>query len=126
MKQSSKAEPNSDQLVNRIIEGIQEKKGHDIVSMDLRKLDHAVCDYFVICHGTSDTQVAAISESVKDYVREHEQLSPVHIEGADNAEWILIDYFDVVVHVFLERMRSFYQLEELWADATIKTYEDIY
>lgn len=126
MKITHSEEPNSDQLVNQIIESIQEKKGHDIVSLNLKKLDNAVADYFVICHGSSDTQVEAVAESVKDTLKDKLKVKPLNIEGVDNAEWILLDYFDVVVHVFQERMRSFYQLEDVWADAEMTAIEDIY
>lgn len=126
MKITHSEEPNSDQLVNHIIESIQEKKGHDIVSLNLKKLDNAVADYFVICHGSSDTQVEAVAESVKDTLKDKLKVKPLNIEGVDNAEWILLDYFDVVVHVFQERMRSFYQLEDVWADAEMTAIEDIY
>lgn len=117
MKNTSSQEPKAKQLVNHIVNGIQEKKGHEIMTLDMRELDNAVCDFFVICHGNSDTQVEAIAESVEETVRKKHNEKPSHIEGKDNAEWILLDYFDVVVHVFLENKRYFFQLEEVWADA---------
>ena len=126
MKKTQTEEPNSDQLVKHIIESIREKKGHNIVKLNMKELDHAVCDYFVICHGNSDTQVEAIAESVKEETFEQTGVKPTNIEGMENAEWVLLDYFDVVVHVFINKMRSFYQLEELWGDAKITALEDIY
>lgn len=126
MKKSQNEEPNSDQLVNHIIENIREKKGHDIVKLDMKKLDNAVCDYFVICHGNSDTQVEAIAEFVKDETYEQTGVKPNNTEGMENAEWVLLDYFDVVLHIFLNKVRSFYQLEELWADADVIALDDVY
>ena len=99
---------------------MQEKKGKDIVSLDLKSLHHAVTDYFIICHGTSDTHVKAIAESVEEEVRQATGLKAWHREGVQNSEWILLDYIDVVVHIFQENIRNFYQIEKLWADAGIK------
>lgn len=101
------------------IKGIQEKKGYDIVCLDLRKIPNAVCDYFVICHGNSTTQVSAIADSVDDEIKKITGQNPWRMEGFTNAEWILIDYIDVVVHIFQQQTREFYKLEELWADAEI-------
>ena len=101
------------------INGIQEKKGSDIVCLDLRKIPNAVCDYFVICHGNSTTQVSAIADSVDDEIKKITGQNPWRMEGFTNAEWILIDYIDVVVHIFQQQTREFYKLEELWADAEI-------
>ncbi len=105
------------QLVNTIVEGIQEKKGINIAILDLAELDNTICQYFIICDGDSNTHVDAIANSVIDYVREKLEDKPNHSEGFANAEWILLDYFDVVVHVFQRDQRSFYNLEGLWADA---------
>jgi ribosome-associated protein len=124
MKNTSSEEPKAEQLVNHIVNGIQEKKGHEIVTLDLRELENAVCDFFVICHGASDTQVEALAESVEETVRKQRNEKPSHIEGKDNAEWILLDYFDVVVHIFLENKRYFFQLEEVWADAKRTVIEE--
>jgi ribosome-associated protein len=114
----------SEFLSELIIKGIQDKKGKDITSMNLKKIEHAVTDYFIVCHGTSNTQVQAIAESIEDEVRKAVGLKPWHREGVQNAEWILLDYVDVVVHVFQENTRSFYQIESLWADAEIKKIEE--
>ncbi len=126
MKKTQIEEQETEKLVDHIVEGIREKKGHDIVTLNLSKLNNAVCDYFVICHGNSDTQVEAIADSVEDYVKKKTNAKPIHVEGVENAEWILLDYFDVVVHIFLKDKRPFYQLEEVWADATANSLEDIY
>ena len=106
-------------LADIIIHGIQEKKGLDIVLMDLRKIHNAMSDYFIICHGTSKTQVEAIADAVALEVKKAIGENPIHKEGQENAEWILMDYFDVVVHIFEEGRRDFYNLEKLWADAEI-------
>lgn len=111
------------QLAEAVIRGMQEVKGHNIKSIDLRKIPNSVSDYFVICHGTSNTQVEAISRKVEDTVSEELAERPMHREGGDNAEWILLDYFNVVVHIFREEARNFYNLEGLWADAEVEQIE---
>jgi len=110
----------SKQLSDIIIKGIQEKKGNDIVSINLKKISGSVSDYFVVCHGSSNTHVQSIARSVDETVKKTIGLDPVHTEGLQNAEWVLLDYFDVVVHVFIKDSRDFFQLEKLWADAEIK------
>lgn len=109
-------------LLDAIVKGIQEKKGKDIVSLHLDKIQSTVCDYFVVCHGTSRTHVNAIGESVEEYVKKVTGVNPRRREGTANAEWILLDYLDVVVHVFQEPVRQYYQLEQLWADAPSDRY----
>jgi ribosome-associated protein len=111
-------------LAAAIAEGMLKKKGSGVVTLDLSKLNNAVCNYFVICHGTSRTQVEAIAESVQEEVIKHKGGKPWHKEGFENAEWILLDYVDVVAHIFNEDTRSFYNLESLWADADIKEFKD--
>ena len=108
---------NAEQIVATVVETMDAMKGKEIVTLDLRETGTAVTDYFVICHANSKTQVDAIADKITDTVTEKLHVKPYHVEGRDNTEWILIDYVDVVVHVFLQSMRSFYQLEELWADA---------
>lgn len=108
---------NAEELVATVVEAMDAIKGKDIVTLDLRETGTSVTDYFVICHANSKTQVDAIAEKVIDEVREKNGVKPYHIEGRDNMEWILIDFVDVVVHIFLQSMRKYYQLEELWADA---------
>jgi len=110
---------NSDTLINKIIEGIEEVKGQNTTIIDLRDIDNAVAKYFIIADGTSNTQVSAIAESIKKIVSKELQQKPWHIEGEDNSEWILMDYVDVVAHIMQKPVREYYNLEELWGDAKI-------
>ncbi len=103
-------------LVDAIAKGIQEKKGEETVSLDLGKIQYTVCDYFIICHGNSRTHAAAIAESIEKEVKKDCGVNPARKEGFVNGEWLLLDYLDVVVHVFQEPVRRHFQLEELWAD----------
>jgi ribosome-associated protein len=105
------------------IHGIQEKKGNDIVRLDLHNLNSSVTDYFVICHADSSTQVKAIANSIEDEIFKATQQEPWRKEGLEYGEWILLDYVDVVVHVFRTDKREFYGVEELWGDAEIKNYK---
>jgi len=107
-------------LVEAVVDGMLEKKGHEIAVMNFNKIANTFCDYFVVCHGSSRVQVQAIAESVEEQVYKKMNLKNPRKEGAQNAEWILLDYFNVIVHVFLEEARSFYKIESLWADAEIK------
>jgi ribosome-associated protein len=116
-------ERNKEALIRQIVEGILDKKGFEIVDIDLSKIGNSICDNFIICHGTSRRQVEAIAESIEKSVKENTGEKPWHKEGYQNSEWILLDYVDVVVHVFNEQMRKFYNLEGLWADAQIKSIE---
>lgn len=109
-------------LVEQIVFAMQEKKGSGIVSLDLRKIPDAVAKYFVVCHGTSKVQSRAIFDFVIDDLKEKYKISPFHIEGYQNSEWLLIDFVDVVVHIFTEEIRYYYNLESLWADAKIIEY----
>ena len=111
-------------LLGSIIKGIFEKKGQNVLKIDLRKLENRITDYFVICHASSGTQVSAICDSVDDTVRKEAGEKPLHIEGLDNCFWVLLDYGNVIVHIFLEEYRNFYSLESLWADADIEVMED--
>ncbi|MCE1200658.1 MAG: ribosome silencing factor [Bacteroidia bacterium] len=108
---------NSLPLLDAVISALQDKKGKNIVSLDLRKTHSSVTDFFVICHGTSKTQVDALAGEVLEKALVAAGTKPYNKEGFENSEWILIDFVDVVVHVFLEQTRQFYQLEKLWADA---------
>jgi ribosome-associated protein len=105
------------------IHGIQEKKGNDIVRLDLRNIKSSVSDYFVICHADSGTQVRAIANSIEDEIFKATQTDPWRKEGYEHGEWILLDYIDVVVHVFKTDKREFYGVEDLWGDAEIKYYK---
>lgn len=112
-------------LVDAVIRGVQEVKGKDIVHLDLRNVPNTVCDHFIICHGDSDTQVEAIAGSVEKQARERAGERPWHSEGQENRGWILLDYVDVVVHVFHKSKREHYGLEHLWSDAIRNTYENV-
>ena len=107
----------TDQLITQIIRGIEEVKGKDIEILDLRDIENTVCDYFIICNGTSNTQVNAIVNSVQKSVSKALKEKPWHVEGSDNSEWVLMDYVHVVVHVFQKHIREFYDIEGLWGDA---------
>ena len=113
----SKIEKETDLLITQIIKGIEDVKGQEIEILDLRKIENTVCDYFIICNGTSNTQVNAIVNSIQKVVSKSIQEKPWHIEGYNNAEWILMDYVHVVVHVFQKHIREFYDIEGLWGDA---------
>ena len=104
-------------LCDSIVEGMQENKAEDIVVLDLRKIENAVCDFFVICNGDSSTQVDGIGSSILRHTRKELSERPWNIEGKNNKEWILLDYVSVVAHVFYKETREFYDLEDLWADA---------
>jgi len=110
-------------IVKQVIAAMQDKKAKQIVSLDLTKISNAVTKYFVICHAPSKTQVGAIYENIMEFVRINCDTKPFNREGYENSEWILIDYADVVAHIFLEDIRAFYHLEDLWADAKLKNYK---
>ncbi len=112
-------------LVEAVVHGMQEVKAKDIVHLDLRGVPGAICDHFIICHGTSTTQVEAIARSVERFTLEEVQEKPWHSEGKENAGWILLDYVNVVAHVFLSDVRTHFGLDQLWADAARKTYDNV-
>lgn len=114
-----KSESSKDELLSLIIKGIEEVKGNDIDILDLREIENTVCDYFVICNGTSNTQVNAIVNSIQKIVSKQTKDKPWHVEGADQGDWVLMDYVDIVVHVFQKHVREFYNIEGLWGDAKI-------
>lgn len=114
----------SELLKDFAIEGMQDLKAQNIVVLDLRGIDQAVTDFFIIAEGTSNTQVEGIADSVEKVIKENLDEKPWKKEGKENAQWLLIDYFDVVVHVFLKEYREFYNLEGLWADAKIERIEE--
>ena len=107
----------ADQLITAIISGIEDVKGQDINILDLREIENTVCDYFIVCEGTSNTQVSAIVNSIQKKVSREVKDKPWHVEGEENAEWVLIDYVNVVVHVFQKHIRAYYDIESLWGDA---------
>ncbi len=112
-------------LVKSITKGIQEKKGQHIVIADLRHIDGAIANYFVICQGNSPTQVEAIAESVGDICRKEAGEKPVNVNGLGNNQWVAIDYVDVLVHIFMPEAREFYDLENLWEDAKLTELPDV-
>ena len=116
---------NSAQLVDVVVKGIQEVKGKDIVHLDMRSVPNSVAEHFVICNGGSDRQVEAIYNSVEKFTKEHMEEKPWNVEGKENADWILMDFVDVVVHIFTPDRRSFYGLEDLWGDAKRVTFENV-
>ncbi len=107
-------------LINSILEGIYEKKGENIVKLDMRSLENSTFDYFIICHAQAGTQVDSIAESVNVTVKRITGEKPMHKEGLDNCFWVLLDYGNVIVHIFMEEYRDFYNLEGLWADAEVE------
>ena len=116
----------SEELVKTVVAGIQERKGGNITVLDLRKIENMIAEYFVICEGDSNIHVDAVSDSVEEIVRRDAGEKPFHVEGRKNAEWILLDYMNVVVHVFRKPVRGFYSLEELWADADRSDIENLF
>jgi len=113
----TKRNSNADQLITTIISGIEDVKGKEITLLDLREIENTVCDYFIICEGTSNTQVNAIVNSIQKQVSKTIKDKPWHVEGTENAEWVLMDYVNVVVHVFQKHIRDYYDIESLWGDA---------
>ena len=111
-------------LIDSVVKGIFEKQGQNVLKLDLKQLENRITDYFIICHGNSNTHVDSISYSVEDRVRKETGGKPFHKEGLENCFWVLIDYGDVIVHIFQEEYRNFYSLESLWADADIEKLND--
>jgi len=122
----SKKKEQLDQLITHIIQGIEEVKGDQIEIIDLRSIDNTVCDYFIVCSGNSNTQVDAIESSVRKSVSKALQDKPWHVEGLENSQWVLMDYVDVVVHIFQKQTREYYDIESLWGDAKITSIESNY
>lgn len=112
-------------LIEKIKEGIQEKKGKNIIIADLTSIEDTICKYFVICQGNSPSQVSAIVDSIREFTRKGADTKPFAIDGLRNAEWVAMDYSDVLVHVFLPEVRGFYNLEHLWADAKLTQIPDL-
>ncbi len=120
VKKNVRKKNEEEQLRDVIIEGMQEKKAQEIVCIDLRNIKNAVTDFFVICHADSRAHIDAIARSVEEFVFKKQGESPFHREGQSNSEWILLDYLNVVVHIFRHEQREFYGIERLWADAEIQ------
>ena len=117
----TKKNVSADELIAAILKAIDELKGVDIQILDLREIENTVCDYFIVCTGTSNTHVNAISSIIQKQVGKINKEKPWHIEGENNAEWILLDFVNIVVHVFQKQIRDFYDIESLWGDAKITT-----
>ncbi|MGP1464693.1 MAG: ribosome silencing factor [Prevotella koreensis] len=113
------------QLVEVITQGIQEKKGQEIVIVDMQEIDGVICNYFVICTGNSPTQVSAIMDSVEDMARDKAGEKPIRVVGEQQAQWIAMDYVDVMVHIFLPETREYYNIERLWEDAKVDAIPNI-
>lgn len=122
----TKEKVSTDDLISQIVAGIEDVKGNDITILDLRKIDNTVTSYFIICNGTSNTQVNAIVNSIQRKVSKQLQENAWHVEGASQGEWVLMDYVDVVVHVFQKQIREYYDLEGLWGDAVTTNIESTY
>ncbi|HAB28222.1 MAG TPA: ribosome silencing factor [Xanthomarina gelatinilytica] len=122
----AKKESNADLLIATILSGIEDVKGEDINILDLRDIENTVCDYFIICEGNSNTQVNAIVNSIQKKVSKELKDKPWHIEGEDNAAWVLMDYVNIVVHVFQKHIREYYDIESLWGDAKTTVVETKY
>lgn len=123
-KREAKEKSESVNLLDVIVEAMLDKKAQNVVSLDLSSLDNSVCKYFVICNADSTTQVSAIAEGVEDEVREQLGERVWRKNGLENSLWVVLDYGDIVVHIFQTECRSFYRLEDLWADAELHTYAD--
>ena len=111
-------------LIEKIIEAIQDTKGEDIKLLDLTKIENSAADCFIICSANSNTQVNAIAGNIEKKVRNELKNRPWHVEGTENAMWILVDYISVVVHIFQKHIREFYDLEDLWSDAQITSIDE--
>ena len=125
MKITKEEEITTEELLDKIIKGIQDKQGKEIVSLNISKIENSICDYFVICHGTSSRHVDAITDSIEQKVKKELNEKPYHKEGLDNLTWVLIDYASIIIHVFQKEYRDFYNLEDLWADAPMHKYQDV-
>ncbi len=121
--QQVQSEVSSKVLSDWVVEGMLEKKALDVVMLDLKNVKHAIADYFIVCSGNSDTQIDAISDSIEEQVHKNLGVNPWKREGRENKEWILLDYVDVVAHIFNKEKREFFGLEELWGDAKVKRIE---
>ena len=124
-KEARDKELSVEELNELIVNSIQDIKGKNVVKLDLRHLDDAPTDFFIICEGDSDTQVKAIADQIYTRVKKEGNTLPSHFEGQQTAQWILLDYFNTVVHVFYRETRAFYELEDLWGDAIFTEYHDL-
>lgn len=111
-------------IFKAIVRAIQDKKGENVISLDLRKIHEAVADFFIICEATSQPQIRAIADAVEQEVKSKCGESPYHHEGKGNLQWVLIDYVNIVVHIMMPESRKFYKLEEMWSDALLEEHND--
>ena len=121
---TKKQKTSNTKLLKIIVESIKEKKGKNIIQIDLSKLDNPLTDYFIICHGTSTTHVESIASNVEKQVKNQLLMKIKHVEGKNNAQWVLIDLHETIVHIFLEDARQRYNLEQLWADGKVTCIKD--
>ena len=121
-KKSAARLTRNSKIIKTIINAIQQKKGENIVSLDLRKIPEAVADFFIICEASSTTQVKAIADSIEQHLEDALQETPYRSEGHQTAHWILVDYVNIVVHIMQPETRKFYKLEEMWGDGTSEEY----
>lgn len=124
-QEASQRELSTEELNDMVVDSIQDIKGKNILKLDLRHLDEAPTDFFIICEGDSNTQVKAISDNIYQRLKSEGMTLPLHYEGQQNARWILLDYFSTVVHVFYKETRAFYELEDLWGDAIFTEYQNL-
>jgi ribosome-associated protein len=124
-KKAVQARTVSHGLPDLIIDSISDIKGKNIVLLNLKKIDDAPADYFIVCEGDSTTQVRAIAHNIEKRLRDEQKLSAPHVEGTQHAKWICMDYFDVIVHIFHPETRRFYELEQLWSDAEKIEYHNL-
>lgn len=110
----------TEEIVDKVVEALEDSKAHQIVKIDLRKIENCFCSFFVICHGTSGTHIAGLTDAVEEKVREDLGEPPFHMEGLGHSGWTVLDYGDVVVHIFDKELRDYYQLEEFWGDGIVE------
>ena len=110
-------------LLKHIINIMQNAKGKEIISLDLRKIESSICKYFIICTGTSSTHVNSIEGKIKKMISQNLGEKPYNTEGSKTGEWILMDYYEIIIHIFQEKTREFYNIEDLWGDAKFKKYK---
>lgn len=115
----------TERLIKAIIDGIQDRKGKQITIVDLKEIGNTICQYFIICQGNSPTQVEAIAESIEENARKNANSKPIAVDGKRNAEWIAMDYANIIVHIFLPEAREYYDIEHLWEDAQLTQIEDL-
>lgn len=114
----------AEKIVEKVVDTLDNHKGIDIVKIDLRRIENCFCSFFVVCHGTSNSQVSGLADYVYDIINDELGEKPIHVEGASQAQWIVMDYGDVVVHIFQKEQRDYYQLEDFWVDADITKVEE--